>query len=175
MPLDIIEVTLLQNKALFSSFCMVGRNSFDSSVSFETFFRYCRCIQFFNLLRFQSKSLICSGKKVTENKLKSFDYGFKIFIPLNVKANFSFAIHQSKTVVMILVNTFDLSSLILAAKQCWAVPKPDVFWYRLNGTKMNIIYEYSKTKNLSRDTNIISQMHWTSNNFWYSATTIGGF
>ena len=175
MPLDIIELTLLQNKALFSSFCMVGRNPFDSSVSFETFFRHYRCIQFFKLFRLQSKSSICSGNKVTENKLKSFDYGFKILIPVNIKANFSFAIHQNKAVVMILVNTFDLSSLILAANQCWAVPQPDVFWYRLNGTRMNIAYEYLKTKNLSRDTNIISQMLWTSNNFGYSATTIGGF
>ena len=134
MPLDIIELTLLQNKALFSSFCMAGRNPFDSSVSFETFFRYCRCIKFFKLFWLQNKSLICRGKKVTENKLKSFDYGFKIFIPVNVKANFSFAIHQSKTVVMILVNTFDVSSLILVTKQwCWAVSHPDVFWYRLNG------------------------------------------
>ena len=57
------------------------------------------------------------GEKATENKLKSFDYGFKIFIPINVKATFSFAIHQSKTFVMILVNTFDVSSLILATKQ----------------------------------------------------------
>ena len=129
MLLDNIELTLLQNKEL-----MVWLNPFDSSVSFETFFRYCRCIQFFKLFRLQSKSLIYREKKVTENKLKSFDYGFKIFIPVNVKANFSFAIHQSKTVVMILVNTFDVSSLILVTKQwCWAVPHPDVFWYRLNG------------------------------------------
>ena len=49
--LDIIELTLLQNKALFSSFCMIGRNPFNSSVSFETFFRYCRGIQFFKLFR----------------------------------------------------------------------------------------------------------------------------
>ena len=91
-------------------------------------------MKFFKLFWLQNKSLICRGEKVTENKLKSFDYGFKIFIPVNVKANFSFAIHQSKTVVMILVNTFDVSSLILATKQwCWAVPHPDVFWYRLNG------------------------------------------
>ena len=70
----------------------------------------------------QSKSLICSGKKVTENKLKSFDYGFKIFSPVNVKANFNFAIHQSKTFVMILVNTFDVSSLMLVKKQwCWVM------------------------------------------------------
>ena len=57
------------------------------------------------------------------------------------------------------------------------VPQPDVFCYRLNGmgaqkvlvtlfsyifhvkAKRNIVYEYLKTKNLSRDTNIIPQMH----------------
>ena len=121
MLLDITELTLLQNKALFSSFCIAGRSPFDSSVSFETFIRYWRGMQFFKLLRLQSKSLICREKKsVSENKLKSFDYGFKIFSPVNVKANFNFAIHQSKTFVMILVNTFDVSSLMLVKKQwCW--------------------------------------------------------
>ena len=119
MLLDIIELTLLQNKALFSSFCIVGRNPFDSSVSFETFFRYCRGIQF--LLRHPSyfgckAKFNLQRKKVTENKLKSFDYGFKC--PVNVKANVNFAIHQSKTFVMILVSTFDVSSLMLVKKQC---------------------------------------------------------
>ena len=47
--LDIIELTLLQNKAL-SSYCMVGRNPFDSSVSLETFFKYCKGIQFFKVI-----------------------------------------------------------------------------------------------------------------------------
>ena len=37
--LDITELTLLQNKALFSSFCMVVSNPFNSSASFETFFQ----------------------------------------------------------------------------------------------------------------------------------------
>ena len=121
--LDITELTLLQNKALFSSFCIAGRSPFDSSVSFETFIRYWRGMQFFKLLRLQSKSLICREKKsVSENKLKSFDYGFKIFSSVNVKANFNFAIHQSKTFVMILVNTFDVSSLMLVKKQwCWVI------------------------------------------------------
>ena len=104
-------IDTIAKQSTFFIFCVAGRNPFDSSVSFETFFRYCRCIKFFKLFWLQNKSLICRGKKVTENKLKSFDYGFKIFIPVNVKANFSFAIHQSKTVVMILVNTFDVSSL----------------------------------------------------------------
>ena len=38
--------------------------------------------------------------------------------PVNVKANVNFAIHQSKTFVMILVSTFDVSSLMLVKKQC---------------------------------------------------------
>ena len=35
--------------------------------------------------------------------------------------------------------------------------------------------EYLKTKIFSRDTNILPQMHWMSNIFWHSATTIGGW
>ena len=42
-------------------------------------------------------------------------------------------------------------------------------------TKWNIVYEYLKTKIFSRDTNILPQMHWTSNIFGHSATIIGGF
>ena len=79
-----------------------------------------------------------------------------------------------------------------------ATPHPDVFWYYLNSmgtqknapkkvlvlffpyifhvkTKWNIVYEYLKTKIFSGDTNILPQMHWTSNIFGYSATTIRGF
>ena len=76
---------------------------------------------------------------------------------------------------------------------------PDVFWYCLNGigaeknapkkvlvtlfpyifhvkTKWNIVYEYLNTNIFSRDTNILPpQMHWTSNIFGPSATTIGSF
>ena len=118
MLLDITELTLLQNKALFSSFCMVGRNPFDSSVLVETFSITAETSK---LLWLQSKSLICREKN-TENKLKSFNYGFKIFSLVNVKANFNFAIHQSKTFVMILVNSFDVSSLMLVKKQlCWVM------------------------------------------------------
>ena len=91
--LDITELTLLQNKALFSSFCMVGRNLFDSSVLVETFSLTAEASK---LIWLQSKSLICREKN-TENKFKSFNYGFKIFSLENVKANFNFAIHQSKT------------------------------------------------------------------------------
>ena len=75
-------------------------------------------MQFFKLLRLQSKSLICREKKsVSENKLKSFDYGFKVFSPVNVKANFNFAVYQSKTFGIILVSTFDVLSLMLVKKQ----------------------------------------------------------
>ena len=78
------------------------------------------------------------------------------------------------------------------------MPYPDVFWYCLNGmgaqknapkkvlvtlfpyifhieTKSSTVYENLKTKILSRDTNILPQMHWTSNIFGPSATTIGVF
>ena len=42
-------------------------------------------------------------------------------------------------------------------------------------TKWNIVCEYWKTNSFSRETNIFSQMHWPSNIFGPSATTIGGF
>ena len=45
-------------------------------------------------------------KKVIANKLKSSDYEFNILNPVNVKINFNLAIHQSKTFMVILVNTF---------------------------------------------------------------------
>ena len=45
----------------------------------------------------------------------------KIFSPVNVKANFNFAIHQSKTFLIILVNTCDVSSLMLVKKQWYWV------------------------------------------------------
>ena len=85
---------------------------------------------------------------------------------------------------------FDLNSF-------FAVLHLYVFWYGLIGmgaqkkamevlvtlfpyifhvkTEWNIVYEYLKTKIFSRDTNILPQMHWTSNIFGHSATTIGGF
>ena len=72
------------------------------------------------------------------------------------------------------------------------VPHPDVFWYRLNGIggqkililfphifyvkpKLNIVYEYLKTKTFSREANILPQMHWTLNIFGPTATNIEGF
>ena len=42
-------------------------------------------------------------------------------------------------------------------------------------SKWNIVCEYLKTKIFSRDTVIFPEMHWTSNIFRPSATTIGGF
>ena len=42
-------------------------------------------------------------------------------------------------------------------------------------TTWNLVYEYLKTKIFSGDTNILPQMHWTSNIFGPSATTIGSF
>ena len=69
------------------------------------------------------------------------------------------------------------------------MPHPDVFWYRLNDmgakrnvfpcmfhvkSKWNIVYIYLKNKNFSRDSNILPQMHWTSDIFGHSATIIGG-
>ena len=42
-------------------------------------------------------------------------------------------------------------------------------------TKLNIVYEYLKTKIFPRDTNILPQIHWIWNIFGYSATNIGGF
>ena len=60
------------------------------------------------------QKLNLQGKKIAENKLKSYDYGFNILNRLNVETNFNFTIHQSKAFVMILVNTSYVSSLMLA-------------------------------------------------------------
>ena len=87
--------------------------------------------------------------------------------------------------------TFFLESAKLISSTSYrTVPHPDVFWYRLNGMgakrnvfpcmfhvkpKWNIVYIYLKNKNFSRDSNILPQMHWTSDIFGHSATIIGGF
>ena len=42
-------------------------------------------------------------------------------------------------------------------------------------SKWNIVCEYLKSKIFLKDTNILPRMHWTSNIFRSSATTIGGF
>ena len=78
------------------------------------------------------------------------------------------------------------------------VPHPDVFLYCLNGMdaqknapkkvlvtlfpyifhikpKWNIVYEYLKTKLLSTDSNILPQMHWTSNIFDTQLQLLGVF
>ena len=75
---------------------------------------------------------------------------------------------------------------------------PDVFSYHLNSkgtqknvpkivlgilsphiihvkTTWNIVYKFLKMKVFSKDTNILPQIHWISNIFEHSATTIGGF
>ena len=92
---------------------MLGNNSSDSSVLFETFFfRHCRGIECFNLLRWQSKSLICRGKS-HRKQTKVSDYGFNILSSVNVKTNFNVAIHHSKTFAVIIVNTLYVSSLML--------------------------------------------------------------
>ena len=94
---------------------------------------------------------------------------------------------------------YDLNRFIVnRLKDSITVLHPVVFWYLWNGmgaqknspkkvfvtlflcmlhvkTKWNIVYEYLKTKIFSRDTNILPQMHWTSNIFGHSATTIWGF
>ena len=41
--------------------------------------------------------------------------------------------------------------------------------------KRNIVYEYLKTKIFSRDSNILPQLHWTSNIFGHSAKLLGVF
>ena len=40
---------------------------------------------------------------------------------------------------------------------------------------MKYVYKYLKTKIFLRDTNVLPQMHWTSNIFWHPVTTIGCF
>ena len=78
--------------------------------------------------------------------------------------------------------------------QIYAMPHPDVFWYRVNGMgaqksscntfsiyifhvkpKWNIAYEYLKTKVFSRDSNILPQMRWISNIFGLTAAITGRF
>ena len=53
------------------------------------------------------------GKRSLQTKFKTSHYGFNTLNPVNVKTNFNFAIHQSKTFVVVLVNTFDVSSFML--------------------------------------------------------------
>ena len=90
---------------------MVRNNLSNYSVSFEIFFSGIAEV----LIAKQKFNL--QGKKVTENKLKSSDYEINILFPVIFKMNFSFAIHQSKTFVAIVVITFYVLSLMLVKKQ----------------------------------------------------------
>ena len=48
--------------------------------------------------------------------LKSFEYEPNIFSLVNVKVNFNFETHETKYVLMILVDTFDVTSLLHRVK-----------------------------------------------------------
>ena len=103
----------IEKKALFSSFCMVGNNPSDSDSS---------GIPIFWVISVAKQKFNLQGKKVTENKLKLSDYKFNILTPVNVKTNFTFAVHKSKSFVVILAKKFDVSGLVLVKKQwCWGV------------------------------------------------------
>ena len=94
--------------------------------------------------------------------------------------------------------SYDLDLLYTNVKGQYPLLHSDVFWYHWNSmgaqknvpknvlvtlfpyvfhvkTKWNIVYQYLKIIIFSRDINIIPQMHWTSNIFGHSATTIGVF
>ena len=102
----------IEKKALFSFFCMVGNNPSDSDSS---------GIPIFWVILVAKQKFNLQGKKITENKLKSSDYKFNILSPINLRTNLAFAIHKSKTFVMILAKKFDLSGLMLVKKQWyWA-------------------------------------------------------
>ena len=62
------QIDTIAKQSSLPYFCMVGNNPSNSSVSFETvfFFRDCRSIQFFKLLCWQRKSLICREKSLWE-------------------------------------------------------------------------------------------------------------
>ena len=52
------------------------------------------------------------------------------------------------------------------------VTLPYIFHVKI---KLSIVYEYLKIKIFSRDTNILPQMHWTSNIFGHSPAVMEGF
>ena len=56
--------------------------------------------------------ILRSAKKVTEHKLISCEYELNIFSFVNIKADFNFAIHETKSLVMILVEAFHITSLM---------------------------------------------------------------
>ena len=93
---------------------MVGNNPSGSSDSSG--------IPIFWVISVTKQKFNLQGKKVTENKLKLSDYEFNILTPVNVKTNFPFAVHKSKSFVVILAKKFDVSGLVLVKKQwCWGV------------------------------------------------------
>ena len=57
---------------------------------------------------------------------------------------------------------FGIVWMVLAHKKVLVTPFLCIFHVK---TKWNIVYENFKTKILSRDTNILLQMYWTSNTF----------
>ena len=65
-----------KNKAFFASFCMVGNNPSDCSV---LFFRQLQRHLIFRVTLVAKQKFNLQGKKVTENKVKSVDYGFNTF------------------------------------------------------------------------------------------------
>ena len=132
--------------------------------------------------------LICESKINCYNKLF---WECQLICNILVLANIAFALL-----------TFCLSGFIYSFNDKYSsrmtlksVPLPDLFRYCLNSmgaqknapknvlvtffpyifhikTKWNIVYRYLKTKIFSRDINILPRMHWTSNIFGHSATTI---
>ena len=58
------------------------------------------------------------------------------------------------------------------AKKVLVTIFPYLFYIK---NRWNIVHVYLKTKIFSRDTNILPQMHWTSNIFGPSATSTEGF
>ena len=121
------KMLLTSDSFFFKTKFLTGYYWIDTIEKQNTFFIFCRLVLniFFSGIADASNFLIYVAKqkrnlhrkKVTANKLKPSDYGFNILNPINVKLNFNLAVHQNKTFVVILVNTYYVSSLILAKKQ----------------------------------------------------------
>ena len=67
---------------------------------------------------------------------------------------------------------FGIVWMVYAPKKILVTLFPYLFHVK---PKWNIIYEYLKRKIFSRDSNILPQIHWTSNISGHSATIIGSF
>ena len=81
-----------KNKVFFASFCMVGNNPSDCSV---LFFRQLQRHLIFKVTLVVKQKFNLHRKKVTENKVKSVDYGFNTFYVSTltlVKKQWSFGI-----------------------------------------------------------------------------------